>query len=110
MPFLAFVFALPALAAPQAETPTATTRPPPDASIGPILPVPTDQCTCPGPILCCPDLVQSSSTRGKEVLGQLGVSITGMDVTVGASCWVHHVCQPDEVCVSSLYASIFLSS
>jgi hypothetical protein len=93
-----------AFAAPQDVTsPTPTTRPPPDTIIGPIRPTatfaPPDTCSCPGPVLCCIEIVDSTSATGQKILELLGYAIKGpQGFPVGVSCW--HACAPGQLCVS----------
>ena len=62
---------------------TETLIPGPRPTIGPVIP---DQCICPGKVLCCKEVVDSSTRLGHYYLGQLGVEISGTSVPVGISC------------------------
>jgi hypothetical protein len=64
-------------------------------------PTPSATCTCPGPILCCNEIVDSESADGQAILSGLGVTITGSHIPLGKGCLENMVCPPGIPCVSA---------
>jgi hypothetical protein len=66
----------------------------PTVTNGPEDVLPSAACLCPGPILCCSEVVDSQSELGGKVLEELGVAIEGAHLPVGVDCfvWSPYVC------------------
>ena len=93
------VFAMPQAESITKITPTIT-RPTLTPTLPP-QPSPTT-CTCPNPILCCSEIVDSNTRVGQKVIRELGMVINGAHIPVGVNCSPHRICPPGMMCVSNV--------